>query len=78
MQKKVKMNLVVYQVHDQEATASVMRKYGSCTNYNDVFCDIPPAEEETTIEQLTALWALVKSGAPPYVGWGLRGYHVQM
>ena len=61
------MNLVTDQVYDQESTASVERKYGSCTNYTYVSADTPPAEEETTIEQLTELWTLVKSGAPPYV-----------
>ena len=81
MQKKVKMNLVVDQVYDQEieclSEEEVLKLY---KNYTDVFGDMPPAEEEITIEQLTALWALVKSRAPPYVDfavWGPHGYRLQ-
>ena len=80
LQKKVKMNMVVDQVYDQEIDClkeeDVIVYY---KNYTDVFGDMPPAEEEITIEQLTALWALVKSGAPPYVDfsvWGPHGYRL--
>ena len=78
--KKVKMNLVADQVYDQEipvlSDTDISTLY---KNYTDVFGDMPPPEEEITVEQLTALDALVKSGAPPYVDfavWGPHGYRL--
>ena len=78
--KKVKMNLVADQVYDQElpvlSDTDITKLY---KNYTDVFGDMPPPEEEITVEQLTALDALVKSGAPPYVDfavWGPHGYRL--
>ena len=57
------MNLVADQVCDTEVTClnekQVLQYY---KNYTDVFGDMPPPEEEITVEQLTALHCLVASG----------------
>ena len=78
--KKVKMNLVADQVYDQEipclSDSDITTLY---ENYTDAFGDMPTPDEEITVEQLTALDALVKSGAPPYVDfavWGPHGYRL--
>ena len=63
-QKRVKMNLIANQVYDQESTASMKRKYASCTNYTDVFGDMHPARRR---QQLNSLQR--------YRRWSSRGHH---
>ena len=74
------MSLVADQVCDSEVAclseAQVVQYYKT---YIDVFGDMPPPEEEITVEQLTALHCLISSGAPPYVDfsvWGPHGYRL--
>ena len=78
--KKVKMSTVADQINDQEVDVLDDEKINQCyAAYNAIFKDIPPEGEECTIEQLSGLHELLKSGAPPYVDfalWGPHGYRM--
>ena len=64
--KKIKMSTVADQINDQEIDVLDDDKISKCyASYHTIFKDIPPEGEECTIEQLTALHELIKSGAPP-------------
>ena len=76
IQKKVKMNLVADQVFDQEVDILSEEMVAECyTAYAEIFQDLPPPEEEITVEQLTALHVLLQSGSPPYVDFAVFGPH---
>ena len=65
-QKKMKMSTVANQADDIEIeTLSDVKVNKFYKNYTDIFDSLPPADEEP--KQLTAVWALIHSGAPPYV-----------
>ena len=72
------MSTVVDQANDDEPTildqVTIDKFYA---NYHAVFDSLPDADSEPTIEQLTAIVALLNAGAPPYADfavWGPHGY----
>lgn len=72
--KKVKMSAVVDQINEQEVEALTEDDINTCyKNYTKIFQDLPPEGEECTVEQLTALNELLKSGCPPYTDFALWG-----
>ena len=74
MVKKVKMSLVADQVYDQEVDQLDETANAACYKaYADIFDDLPPPDEEITVEQLTALFVLSQSGSPPYVDFANMG-----
>ena len=74
--KKVKLGSIIEQTNDNEQnlldSGSIQAAF---ERYKKSFGDFPPAEEEPTGDQLTALKAVVDAQGPPYADFGIWGPH---
>ena len=74
--KKIKLSSVIDQTNDAEEHLLDRTKIAEAyQRFKTALGDFPPHDEEPTGEQLTALHAVVGSGAPPYVDLAVWGPH---